>query len=368
MSFTGEISRKGIDMLTPEPMPFDLDAEQCTLGSCMISENASFDSASLLTENDFYLAAHQQIFGAIYDLLNRAQPLDIVTVSGSLTHRGQLESSGGAFYLSTLIDAVPSAVNARQYADRVKECSILRRVKRVGSDMYHKATDSADGRELLNEYQAELLNMSFERDSSQPELVAKTAHTMFSEMDRYDDAESRVGFGIPKLDEMIAGLQEGHLVIVAARTSIGKTWLALQAMLHNARQGIPCGMFSLEMSKIEITRRLVGLLSGVNAHRIRQGNITDEQALIVAEAAGKFAGIPIVVDDPPSLNVFDLHVKARRMKAQHRIGMLTVDHLGLMAVPKNDNRAQAIGDVTRIVKGLARELKVPVLLLHQLNR
>jgi len=353
---------------TSLPMPYDDDAERCTLGACLTSNAAVFEAGRIVGAQDYYIPIHRDVFAAVLSVAERGVNVDMQTVATALKKAGKLAACGGAVYLVQLLEGCPSAVNVSQYATRVRECAVLREIRAVSWELWQRANDRANAAELLNEMQAKIIRMSVIRTDSEPELISKTMHRIYGSLDDPESATCRIGFGIPEIDEMLMGLQPGNLIVVAARTTLGKSWLAIQSLLYNAGQGVPCALFSLEMTKEEVARRLLALYSGINAHRMRRGHISDDEVVVLADSAAKFQNIPIVIDAPSSLSVFDLHVRARQLKLQYGIGLLVVDHLGLMALPHHDNRAQAVGDVTRLVKALARELEMPIVLLHQLNR
>lgn len=348
-------------------IPYDIDAERSTLGACLLTEASCFEAASIVKPVDFYIDAHRAIFEAVIELSQTARKADMVTVAVELKKADRLETSGGAAYLAELIDAVASAVNVGQYATRVRECAVLREIMDVSRSIHAKANNNGDAREILNEMQQRLIRMEFCRNDSEPELVSKTMRRIYADLDNPDTATS-LTFGIPEVDDKILGMEPGNLIVIGARPSIGKTSLALQVLLHNARSGIACGLFSLEMNRNEIARRLLSMESGISMYQMRSGRVREEDATKSVDAAACFDHYPIVIDDSTSLGAFDLHVRARQMKLRYGLELIAIDYLQLMDVARTENRAQALGDVTRMIKGLARELNVPVLLLSQLNR
>lgn len=354
-------------MSSDSKTPYDMEAECAALGACMISEVASLDVAAVVRRCDFFVEAHRLIFGGIERILADGGRVDMVTVASELRASGQLERVGGCGYLSTLIDGVPSAANARQYAERVKECSVLREVRSICYEMYGRAGAGGDARGVLDEIQRRLLAVSFDRVSGgKAEPIGETMRAVYEGLDS-ESSLIRVTLGIPAVDRLVF-LSGGNLVVIGARPSVGKTSLALQMVLHNARRGVPCVLFSLEMSKVEVARRFLSMCTGLSVFRMRGDSMGELDAVRLARAASAFDKWPVYIDDCAALGLFELHVRARRLLLEHGVGLFVVDYLQLLDVGRHENRAQALAEATRSLKCLARELGVPVVVLSQLNR
>lgn len=357
--------------------PQSIDAEQSVLGGLLL-DNQRWDTiADKITGEDFYRREHRLIFKAISALSAESKPADVVTVSEWLESTGELDLAGGLSYLGSLANNTPSAANIAAYADIVRERSILRQLLQAASDISN-STYSTEGRsagELLDLAEKRIFDISENgarrRGGFEPikSLLAKT-------VDRIDllyqsqNAITGVATGFNDLDEKTSGLQPSDLIIVAGRPSMGKTTLAMN-MAENAAVGhkIPVAIFSMEMPGTQLAMRMIASLGRINSHRMRTGKLDDDDWPRLTSAVNLLSEAPIFIDDTPALTPMELRARARRIKREHGLGLIIVDYLQLMQSSEaNENRATEISGITRALKGLAKELDVPLIAMSQLNR
>jgi replicative DNA helicase len=355
--------------------PQNLEAEQSALGSMMIDRGALEKGVDVLKPEDFYRDAHQTIFDALTSLAERNEPVDIVTVQEELRARGRLESIGGTEYLEALIDSVPTAANIEYYARIVEEKSILRRLidscAQINS-LCHGHVDGLDS--LVDQAEQMIFNISQRRlgDSFAP--LSALVHAAFEKVEaQYRDKSDVSGLrtGFRDLDKITSGLQPSDLIIVAARPSMGKTAFCLDIAKHVAiHEKQPVAVFSLEMAKEQLTIRLMCSESRVDSHRVRTGYVLEKDWEHLAAGVGRLYSAPIFIDDTSGLSALQMRAKARRLQAeQGGLGLIVIDYLQLMqGHRRTDNRTQEIAEIARALKGLARELHVPVIALSQLSR
>jgi replicative DNA helicase len=359
--------------------PQDLSAEQATLGSILIEPGAAMMAMGLLEEQDFYLEAHQVIFRAMRAVLDRNEPVDLVTVSAELRRTGTMERSGGVEYLTAVINAVATAAHVGRYAGIVAEKSVLRKLITAGSEIQALGYDNPAGiSEVLDLAEQKIFEIAQRRTAS--DFVAlrplvESAYANLEHVYRYPGFLSGVSTGLGKLDKITSGLQPGDLIILAARPSMGKTSLAVANFaLHAATQvagGTGVGIFSLEMSQMQLTELLLCSHARVNSWALRHGLAKDEDWGNIGRSANALYSAPIYIDATPGIPILELRSKARRLKAQFNIGLLIVDYLQLVTTGMRygaENRHQEVSLIARSLKGLARELNVPVVALSQLSR
>lgn len=358
--------------------PYSVEAEQSVIGGLLLDNRAWDQVADRLTEGDFYRQDHRVLFRAIATLVERGQPFDVVTLSESLSQQRDLENAGGLAYLSELARNTPSAANIRAYADIVRERSILRQLIAASTDIGDVAMnpegrtsgdvlDYAEGRVFEIAEQGTRNRQGFTPIKSLLSAAVERIDTLFHQ----DSSYTGVPTGFPDLDRMTSGLQQSDLVILAARPSMGKTALAMNVAEHAAiKQEQPVAVFSMEMSGEQLAMRLMSSLGRIDQHKVRNGRLEDEDWPRLMSAIGILNEAPLFIDDTPGLNPMELRARARRlMREQGGLGLVVVDYLQLMQVPSGrDNRALEISEVSRSLKGLAKELNVPVLALSQLNR
>jgi len=354
--------------------PQDVDAEQSVLGSMLISKDAIADVLEVAKAHDFYRPAHETIFDAITDLYARGEPADPVTVSAELNRRGELIRVGGAPYLHTLSASVPIAANAGYYADIVREKSILRRLVDAGTKIAQLGY-AGEGQvdDTVDRAQAEIYAITENRAS---EDYAPLSSIMEGTLDEIEAISNRDGglTGVPTgfsdLDELTNGLQAGQMVIVAARPAMGKSTLGLDicraASIHNNMTSV---IFSLEMTRSEITMRLLSAEGKIPLNHIRNGPMSDDDWAKLARKMGEVSSAPMFIDDSPNMTMMEIRAKARRLKQRHDLKLIVIDYLQLMSSGKKvESRQLEVSEFSRQIKLLAKELGVPIVALSQLNR
>jgi len=360
--------------------PHSVEAEQSVLGGLLL-DNSAFDRiGDVLTESDFYRSDHRRIFRHIVKLLERSRPADVVTVDESIKNSEDRDETGGLAYLGSLAQAIPTAHNIRRYAEIVRERAVMRRLVEVGTEIADTALNPK-GREvgqLLDEAESKVLAIaeagSRGRDGFiqiQPLLtqVMERIDTLYHQENPSDVTGIPTGYA--DLDERTSGLQEGDLVIVAGRPSMGKTAFALNIAEHVAVDNrLPVAVFSMEMAGTQLAMRLLGSVGRLDQHKLRNGRLTDDDWNRLTNAVGKLHDAPIHIDETPALNALEVRARARRLHRQYgKLGLVVVDYLQLMqASSQGENRATEISEISRGMKALAKELHVPVVALSQLNR
>jgi replicative DNA helicase len=361
-----------IDRLPPQ----NLDSEQAVLGSILIDRDAIVEVADFLHPEDFYRQAHGRIFEAMLGLFEHREPIDVVTVAEALERDGQLETVGGASYLSTLGNDTPTAVHVTQYGRIVERKAVLRRlISAAGKIAAIGYEDGPDIQESIDRSEAELFAVSQRRSGESFSALRTLLHDAYDRLD-YLHAHRGEIVGIPSgfhdLDTLTTGFQASDLIIVAARPSVGKTSLALNIAEHAAvREGKTVGVFSLEMSKEQLIQRLLSSVANIDSQRMRSGFLEEMDFARIAPAMQSLSDAPMFIDDTPSISTMELRTKARRLQAERGLDLLIVDYLQLMQATSNSrdsNRVQEVSEISRGLKSLARELKVPVIALSQLSR
>lgn len=355
--------------------PQNLEAEQSVLGSLLIDKEAITKIADIITADDFYKDIHGIIYEAMVDLYQNREPIDVVSLSGLLSDKGKLENIGGRSYLVSLANMVPTSSHIVSYANIVQKKATLRRLLHAASqitELGYQETESVD--KLLDEAEQRIFGVS-QKHLKQNFIPIKSVLT--EAFDRIDELHKESGklrgtpTGFTDLDNLLAGLQKSDLVILAARPSMGKTTFALDIAKQVAiGSNVPVGLFSLEMSKEQLVDRLLCSQAGVHLWKMRTGKLSeDEDFSSIGNAMGVLSEAPIFIDDTASANVMEIRTKARRLQAEHNLGLIVIDYLQLMQGRTNsENRVQEISEITRSLKQIARELNIPVLALSQLSR
>ncbi|RBY92253.1 replicative DNA helicase [Blastococcus sp. TBT05-19] len=357
--------------------PQDVAAEQSVLGGMLLSKDAIADVVEVLHGADFYRPAHQVIFDCIIDLYGRGEPADAITVAAELNRTDQLSKMGGAVYLHTLIASTPTAANAGYYAAIVAEQAVLRRLVEAGTRVVQLGYGAAGGKgdvdDIVDRAQQEIYDVTEKRMS---EDYSRLEDVLQPTMDELDAIASRGGTargvptGIRDLDELTNGLQAGQMVVIAARPGVGKSTLGLDiARSATVKHGMPACIFSLEMSKHEITMRLLSAEAKVPLHHMRAGTLSDEDWAKLARRMGEVADAPLYIDDSPNMTMMEIRAKARRLKQRNDLKLIVIDYLQLMTSGKKvESRQQEVSEFSRALKLLAKELEVPVIAMSQLNR
>ncbi len=356
--------------------PHNLDAEQSVLGSILLDNETYASLEGMLAADHFYKEGHRKIFRAIERLFRRGDPMDLVTLTEELRQSGELESVGSVPYLIGLADSVPTAAYADSYARIVLEKATLRDLISASGRIMQLAYDQAGPLdEVLDQAEQSIFDLATKKRRSQfegmPTLVTETfAH--INELFANPDPVSGMRTGFKELDMMTAGLQPSSLNVLAARPSMGKTALALSMALNAAlRDSVSVGIFSLEMSAVQLVTRMLCSEARVDMSRVRNGQLSDRDFQRLADTAGRMSEARVFIDDNPDLTVMELRSRARRLTAEHDLGLLVVDYLQLMSAgtrSTGENRQQEISAISRGLKALARELDIPVLVLSQLSR
>lgn len=355
--------------------PQDLVAEQSALGGMMLSKDAIADVIEAVRGRDFYKPAHEIIFDAITDLFSKGEPADAITVAAELTKQGTLKRVGGAEYLSTLISIVPTAANAGYYARIVHERAILRRLVEAGTRIVAiaQAEDGSDVDELVNAAQAEVYQVSQDQQSEDYVQLSGVLQDTIDAIERHShrgDGLAGVPTGFADLDRLTNGLQGGQMVVIAARPAIGKSTMALDvarsAAIHHGQAAV---MFSLEMSRTEITMRLLAAESSVYLDKMHKGTLNDSDWTRITKAHQRIEHAPLFIDDSPNMSLMEIRAKCRRLKQQHDLKLVIIDYLQLMSSGKRvESRQQEVAEFSRSLKLLAKEIDVPVIAVSQLNR
>ena len=353
--------------------PQDVAAEQSALGAMLLSKDAIAECSELVKSVDFYRPAHERIFEACVDLYSRGEPVDAITVADELTKRGDLARVGGTAYLHQLIASVPTAANAAFYAEIVAERAVLRRLVEAGTRIVQIGYTGGDVEDIVNQAQAEVYAVADKRGG---EDYAPLGDLLEPTMDEIEHAAGQTGemVGVPtgftELDELTNGLHPGQMIIIAARPAVGKSTIALDiARAAAIKHNMPSVVFSLEMSRTEITMRLLSAESEIPLQNMRKGNLRDRDWTRLAETQGRISGAPLFIDDSPNMSLMEIRAKCRRLKQRHNLKLVIVDYLQLMSSGKRvESRQQEVAEFSRALKLLAKELEVPLIALSQLNR
>ncbi len=358
--------------------PQSLEAEMSLLGSILIDKDAIMRVADVVAPSDFYKDGHAKIFDVMLDLYAGNEPIDLLTVSNRLEEKGQLEAVGGRSQLAAMTNTVPTASNAANYAHIVHRKATRRRLLGAAHEISRLGYEEADDIErVIDEAQKHLFGVSqkyFKQNFVPIRGVLSDAFDRIDELHRNKGQLRGLPTGFAALDNLLAGLQKSDLIVLAARPSVGKTSLALDIVRHvGARQKKPVALFSLEMSKEQLVDRLLCSEACVDLWRMRTGRLSerpeDDDFPRIGHAIGTLSEAPIFIDDTPSCNIMQIRTKTRRLLAEHGLGLVVVDYLQLMESRANqENRVQEVSEITRGLKGIARELNVPLLALSQLAR
>ena len=354
--------------------PQNIEAERSVLGSLLIDPGGYTKISGSLQPEDFYRHSHRRMFEAIRALGERSEPPDFVTVCEELERMQALEEAGGEVYVSSVANEVPSAFHVEYYADIVRRASILRQIIDGATAIASMAMNSnADSSEVLDNAESVIFSIAKQTDVREYLPIREVLTEYFDQLDfrkEHPDALSGIPTGFATLDALTGGFQRSDLVIVAARTGIGKTTFLLNACRNAARKNeVPVGMFTLELSAEQLVQRLVSLEAQIDSRLLRDArDLQDTDFQRIGLAIGELSEDPVFIDDSPTLSIFQLRGKARRMQAERNIGMIVLDYLQLMQGSRTENRVQEISQITRSLKALARELDVPIVAGAQLSR
>ncbi len=362
------------DITLEKNLPHNLDAERSILGSILLDKRALNMAQEILREIDFYREGHRKIYRTMEILTERSSEIDPVTLKNELQRTGDLEAAGGAAYIASLMDGVPRSANVEHYARIVKEKAILRGLIDAGNRIINQCYEGeASAKDLLDDAQRQIFAIAEGNLSGGFVPVSDVAGNTLEYIDRlqaHKELITGVPTGFERLDELTSGLQNSDMIVLAARPSMGKTALALNIAQHVAvTTGRTVGVFSLEMSKEQLFLRMLCAQARVDAHRLRTGKLGREETQKLILAFGALTEAKIFIDDTPGLSIFEMRAKARRLKAERGLDLLIVDYLQLLrGRSRYENRTQEVSDISRSLKGLAKELSVPVIALSQLSR
>ncbi len=356
--------------------PQDIAAEQSVLGGMLLSKDAIADVVEVVRATDFYRPAHQTIFDVVVDLYGKGEPADPITVSGELTRLGEIGRVGGAPYLHTLLSSVPTAANAGFYARIVAEQAILRRLVEAGTrivQLGYGAAGSGGVDDVVDRAQQSIYDVTERRTSEDYTLLEQLMQPTMDELEAIGSrggSMSGVPTGFVDLDGLTNGLHPGQLIVIAGRPGLGKSTMGLDvARSASVKHGLPSAIFSLEMSKTEITMRLLSAEARVPLHHMRSGTMTDDDWGRLARRMGEVAEAPLYIDDSPNLTMMEIRAKARRLKQRNDLKLIVIDYLQLMSGNRKvESRQQEVSELSRSLKLLAKELEIPVIAMSQLNR
>ncbi len=353
--------------------PHSLEAERTLLGALMLDKDAITKIADIVTIGDFYKDAHNTIFEAMLALYENSDPIDVLSISNRLEETGKIDDVGGASYLASLVAGVSSASNITYYARIIQKKAILRRLIAVAAEINEMGYNEAqDIESVLDDAEQALFGIS--QQSLKQEFMP-IKRILGQAFDRLDDLHKNKGemrgvpTGFADLDMLLSGLQKSDLVILAARPSVGKTSLALDIARHvGTMSNIPVGIFSLEMSADQLVDRMIAAEANIDLWRLRTGNLQEDDFAKINETMGRLSEAPIFIDDTSTANIMEMRTMARRLQAEHDLGLIIIDYLQLMEGRNNENRVQEISEISRGLKTLAKELNIPILALSQLSR
>jgi replicative DNA helicase len=365
---------KETDLQLVKLPPQNLEAEQSVLGAILIDNNALPRCLEILDPEDFYKGSHRKIFFAMTDLFDKNEPIDLITLTDQLKKNDELEAVGGIAYLSLMVNMVPTAANVRYHSHIVREKALLRGLVQSANEIASRVyEDNLDAEDLVDYAERSIFKISDKRVKASFVTLKEVIRDSFEMIERlYDKKETVTGVssGFRDLDDLTTGFQKGDLIIVGGRPSMGKTAFALNIAQHVGLElREPVAIFSLEMAREQLAIRMLCAEAMVNSNSIRKGFIKKEDWHKLTSAASNLTGAPIFIDDTSGITVLELRAKARRLKIEHGLSLVIVDYLQLMRGKGSfERREQEISDISRSLKGLAKELSVPVIAVSQLNR
>ena len=354
-------------------MPQSIEAEMSVLGAMILDNEVINLVIPILNKLSFYKTAHRELYQAIVDVYDKGQPVDLVVLREELKKRSLLEKVGGVEYLMELEEAVPTIGNVEYYANIVREKAIKRNLIEVAATIQKQSfEESTDTEHLLDASERAIFDITQRKFNTASTKLNEILKETFSRIENLHDRQSRLtglSAGFYDLDDITCGLQPSELIIVAARPSMGKTSLVLNVVEHvGVVEKKPVVIFSLEMSAQQVAQNMLCSHARIDAHKLRMGFLDDKQWSDLSYGLGSLSEAPIFIDDTPGLTVLEIRAKARRLKAQYDIQLVAVDYLQLMESSREENRQQEISVISRRLKSLARELKIPVIAVSQLNR
>ncbi len=362
------------DPNAPRVPPHDQQAEMGVIGSMLLSTEAVYVARERLSEESFYKLAHQDIFRAILKLSDEHNAVDLILLRDELQRQERLEKAGGVGYLVELMEAVPTSANAEHYVEIVREHAVRRHLIQTASQIQKEAyQNSQPVDDLLDQAESRMLAVRHQRDSAstrEMHQVLQAIVARLEELHQHPGQLTGLATGFYDLDDMTGGLQPGQLIVVAARPSMGKTSLSLN-VLHNVTvvQRRPAALYSMEMPAEQIVSNFLCIHNRIDTHDFRRGSLSQKEWARLEESLDELVGLPLYIDDSPTLRTLDLRARARRLVNRHGIELIIVDYLQLITPNStNENRAVAVAEISQGLKALARELEVPVIAVAQLSR
>jgi len=362
-----------VESILERTMPQSIEAEMSVLGAMILDNEVISLVIPILNKLCFYKTAHQELYQAIVDVYDKGQPVDLVVLREELKKRSLLEKIGGVEYLMELEESVPTIGNVEYYANIVREKAIKRNLIEVAATIQKQSfEESTDTEHLLDASERAIFDITQKKFNTASTKLNEILKETFSRIENLHDRQSRLtglSAGFYDLDDLTCGLQPSELIIVAARPSMGKTSIVLNIVEHvGVVEKKPVVIFSLEMSAQQVAQNMLCSHARIDAHKLRMGFLDDKQWSDLSYGLGSLSEAPIFIDDTPGLTVLEIRAKARRLKAQYDIQLVAVDYLQLMESSRAENRQQEISVISRGLKSLARELKIPVIAVSQLNR
>ena len=363
------------DALIKRVLPHSLEAEQSVIGSMLMDREAIITASEIVTADDFYQHQYGVMYESMVELFNEGKPVDLVTLQNRLKEKDVPPEVSSLEFVRDIITTVPTSANVKYYATIVKEKAVLRRLIRVNEEI---ANDCYLGRDpletILADTEKKIFDLLQSRSSGDFVPIRQVALNVLENIEKASKTKETVT-GVPTgfidLDYKTSGFQPSDFILIAARPSMGKTAFVLNVVDHVAvKKGIPCMVFSLEMSKEQLVNRMLSMESNVNSQKLRTGTLTDSDWDAVVEGVGIIGGSKLIIDDTPGISISELRSKCRKMKLEHGLGMVIIDYLQLMtgSGKSSDNRQQEISEISRSLKALAREMQAPVVALSQLSR
>ena len=355
--------------------PHNIEAEQAVIGAIFLRPDAFSTASELLIASDFYRVSHQRIFQAMTTLSDKGEPIDLVTVTTLLSNEQTLDEAGGVSYLSDISSSVPTAANISFYSKIVEEKALLRRLIRAATDIVTTTFEKeCDVDELLNEAEKNILEVSNRKNASSFKAIKDVLIEVYDDIEQLNQNNNEVT-GVPTgyrdLDKITSGFQKNDLIIIAARPSVGKTAFALNiAQNVSTKTDENVAIFSLEMGAEQLVSRMLCAEGNIDSQRLRTGNLLADDWGKLTMAMGSLSNAGIFIDDSPGIRVSEIRSKCRRLKQEHGLGMIIIDYLQLISgsASSQENRQQEVSEISRSLKGLARELEVPLIALSQLSR
>ena len=353
--------------------PHSNEAEQSVLGAMLLDKEAISSVTESIKGEDFYREAHREIFEAVVEIFNKGEPVDLITLAERLKSRKTLDVVGGVSYLTSLMDMVPVTHNVRHYSRIVEDKALLRRLILTSSDIMQRSFEGKDAvSEIVEKAEKNIFEISLKHSTAGPEPIGEILHTNFDMIEELYKNKGRltgVPSGFTDLDRMLSGLQPSELILIAARPSMGKSSFMMNIVQHAAvREKTATVVFSLEMSKEQLSHRLLCSEALIDSQKLRTGDIDEDDWVKLAKVVSPLSKAPIFIDDTPAIGITEIRAKCRKLRIEHNLGLVCIDYLQLMSGSGSENRQQEISEISRSLKALARELKIPVVALSQLSR